>query len=120
MRTRFLLFFSLMLFAMGAWADTTVTWTETVCNSMEVREYEEYSRDGITISSNGEADIYMGHLNLMDGGSMTFTSLMGEISRIEIYCGHGSTINRNGWSTSEEGPGNIILTWSDNPSYKSN
>ena len=105
-KKRLLLTFCLATLATIAVHATTITWDEGVLRGHTVSPPAPFTNSGITLSSeNGSADFSNDAWEYTGSGSMggigsedfTFTSTVGNFTRIEIYCNNAYNLNSN-WS----------------------
>ena len=99
------LFTMALLASSSAWATTTVTWDMDDIGGLILSDMEPFAHEGIVLSMS------MGYMYLdspcdFDGydgaNSFTFTSSLGNFTRIEIYCSH-AMIEAAGWEITSPG-----------------
>ena len=93
--------------------EVTITWNSSFINHHIVGpDGDDFvSQDGIIASYTGDVELYRGDLDIYEG-SLTFTSTVGNISKVEIYCydNTGNIPGNQGWT--DDG---TKVTWEGTP-----
>lgn len=93
--------------------EVTITWNSSFINHYILGpDGDDFvSQDGIIASYTGDVELYRGDLDIYEG-SLTFTSTVGNISKVEIYCNDntGNIPGNQGWT--DDG---TKVTWEGTP-----
>ena len=102
-KKRFISILALLLMAVsGAWATITVTWN----NNDLTGSGKSFTKDGVTITA---GIIDFSEKYFMQGG--TFTTTLGNFTKIEVTAGDVEYVSDTGWSGSD-----TKKTWTGNAS----
>ncbi len=95
--------------------EVTITWNSSFISDIDLSKYgyASVSQDGITASYTGDAELVEGTINIYEGpgNHLTFTSTVGNISKVEIYyTGNANIYGVQGWN--DDG---TKVTWEGTP-----